>query len=69
MGLNCFNENGILRVQDRNDHIHAVFSEEFEKNLKTVLKLYSEKKLDKFASAYEIEKASKEINYYKIYII
>ncbi len=54
--INCFNENGILRVSERNDHIHAIFSEEFEKNIKRLVTQFKENKFDKFCSPYEIEK-------------
>jgi DNA primase catalytic core len=60
IGISCFNENGILRAQDRNDHIHSLFSEDFEKNIKALEEKFKAKGFDKFSSAYEIEKTSKQ---------
>lgn len=58
IGIETFNVNGIIRTKERNDHIHAVFSEHFEKNMKLLEKEFKVKQFDKFASTYEIQKYS-----------
>ncbi|BBH54724.1 MobF family relaxase [Fluviispira sanaruensis] len=47
--LNLTNDSGILRIKERNDHVHASFSEHFERN---ILKIKS----DKFLSPMELKK-------------
>ncbi|MBX9839078.1 MAG: hypothetical protein K2X69_12300, partial [Silvanigrellaceae bacterium] len=48
LNINISNESDILRIQERNDHVHALFSEHFEKNI-------SRMKCDKFMSSYELK--------------
>lgn len=56
--ITIFQQEGILRVKERVNHVHAVFSEHFERNMKAL-------KIDKFSSAHEInEKVEKALTGY-----
>ncbi len=73
-GINLFNEAEVIRVEKRNDHVHALFSEHFERNMKLL-------QCEKFSSPYEItqfvdkfpqktsfEKVSKQLDWKEIRI-